>query len=55
MLNTALNASASIGGIELIDSIPSTTPKFEIVKLILQLVVGLIGVIKILKQPKKTD
>jgi hypothetical protein len=54
MVNTiALTTTASIGGVEVADQIPTFgSPKMEIVKLVIQAIIGIVGLIKLLKAKK---
>ena len=52
MLSTLTTATTSIGGVELVDQIPPLSPKIEILKLIIQLAIGIVGMFKILKSKK---
>lgn len=53
-MSVALTTVSSIGGIELIEQIPNTgSPKIDLIKLILQAVITVAGLIKIFKKPKE--
>ncbi|MEO8534820.1 MAG: hypothetical protein ABI441_13770 [Flavobacterium sp.] len=44
-----------IGAIQGVDAIPSPTPVSEVVKIVIQVVIGLITAWQMLKKPKNTD
>ncbi|WP_291287335.1 hypothetical protein [Flavobacterium sp.] len=52
-MTNALIGTASIGAIEGIQHIPSPTATVEIVKIVIQLVVGIATLIKMFKKPKQ--
>lgn len=53
MVNTVLTTSAGIGAVEFVEQIPPISPKIEIVKLIIQLAIGIVGIFKLIKQKKQ--
>lgn len=52
MLNTITTASAGIGGVEFVEQIPPVTPKVEIIKLIIQLAIGIVALLNLRKSRK---
>jgi hypothetical protein len=52
MVNTVLTASAGIGAVEFVEQIPPISPKVEIVKLLIQLAIGVVALLR-LRKPKQ--
>jgi hypothetical protein len=52
VIHPLVTASSSIGAVELVDQIPPVTPTIEIVKLIIQLAIGVIALFR-LRKPKQ--
>jgi len=50
MLNTVATATAGIGGVEMVDQIPPISPKIEVIKLIIQLAIGIVALLRLKKQ-----
>ena len=50
--SVSLMAGSAIGSVEVVDLIPANTSKFEILKLALQAVIAIVGIIKIRKAKK---
>jgi len=55
MVNTALTAGSAIGGIEMIDQIPSISPKVDLIKLAIQLAIGIVAYLRMRKPKTNTD
>lgn len=49
MINTVITASSSIGAVELVEQIPPISPKVEIIKLIIQLAIGVVALFRLRK------
>ncbi|MBA0883801.1 hypothetical protein [Flavobacterium undicola] len=52
MVNTVLTASSGIGAVELVEQIPPVSPKIEVIKLIIQLAIGVVALLR-LRKPKQ--
>ncbi|MDQ8014467.1 MAG: hypothetical protein REI96_18610 [Flavobacterium nitrogenifigens] len=52
-MTNALLGTASVGVIEGVQHIPSSTPTVEIIKIVIQVVVGLATLFKMFKKPKQ--
>lgn len=51
VVHPLITASGSIGAVEMVDQIPAISPKVEIIKLIIQLAIGIVALLK-LRKPK---
>lgn len=52
-MTNALIGTVGIGAIEGVQNIPAPTPATEVIKVIIQLVVGLVTLFKMFKKPKE--
>ncbi len=51
-MSTLLTSGTTVGLIEGIEFVPSPTQTIDIIKLAVQIIVGIVGIVKMLKKPK---
>lgn len=55
MVNTILTSGTGLATTQLVDSIPTTTPTSEIIKIAVQLIIGLFTIVGLIKQRKNLN